>query len=118
MKKLITKIRHKLIRWLGGEIPTLKPMPPLVFSEHLPLTVIEFRECIPAEEYEDMKYMLRNGKRQEIERILAQTVGKEIVDKCGVKQCFNNDTNMFVFKVAVEVTERSLKGDDENGQEA
>lgn len=108
MKKLITKIRHKLIRALGGEIP-VPIKKPLIITETVPLSVIEARTYVPAEKYKAMGMILPNGERQAIESKLAETIGKDIVEKCGIKQGYNRDTDMYVFRVAVEVTGRSIK---------
>ena len=65
MKKLITKIRHKLIRALGGEIP-VPIKKPLIITETVPLSVIEARTYVPAEKYKAMEMILPNGERQAI----------------------------------------------------
>lgn len=111
MKKLITKIRHKLIRALGGEIPVPLKKPPLVFSETVPLSVIEARQYVPAEEFlrvppEDIE--------QDTERRLAVKIGEEIIKACGVKKGYNDEYKTYCFRVAVEVTSRSFKREGEN----
>lgn len=105
MKKLITKIRHKLIRWLGGEIP-VPIKKPLVITETVPLSVIEARQYVPAKQY------LRLPP-ENIERLLALKIGEKIVKACGVKKGYDAQTDIYCFRVAVEVTGRSLKKEDD-----
>ena len=105
MKKLITKIRHKLIRALGGEIPVLTK-PPLVIEETISLSVIEARQYVPAEEF--LRFTPEDIE-QDIEKRLAVKIGEEIIKACGVKQGYNDEYNAYCFRVAVEVTGRSFK---------
>lgn len=111
MKKLITKIRHKLIRWLGGEIlvPQTKP---LIISETVPLSVIEARQYIPAERYKNIPLTAENID-QNIEMYLENKIGEEIVKACGVKKGYDAPTDTYCFRVAVEVTGRSFKREGE-----
>lgn len=108
MKKLITKIKHKLIHWLGGEIPvTIKK--PLIISKTVPLSVIKAAQRIPAKYHHQLVMVTpNNALNREIENALAMTIGKEIIKHCGFYKSFDNTTNEHVFEVIVEITERSL----------
>lgn len=100
MKKLITKLRHKLIRALGGEIPVPIKQPPLIITETVPLTVIKAEQKIPAHRSISMR--------------LENKIGEEIVKACGVQKHYNAVEDIYTFSVAVEVTERSFKKEGEN----
>ena len=110
MKKLITKIRHKLIRALGGEIP-VPIKKPLVIRETVPLSVIEARQYIPVEQYTRLE---PEAVKKDMERLLAVHIGERIVESCGVKRGYDPETDLYCFRVAVEVTGRSFKKEDEN----
>ena len=109
MKKLITKIRHKLIRALGGEIP-VPSKPPLIIKETVPLSVIEARQYIPAVQYLRLS---PEAVKRDIERLLSVKIGEEIVKACGVQKGYDAPTDIYCFRVAVEVTGRSFKREGE-----
>lgn len=105
MKKLFTKIRHKLIRALGGEIP-VPIKKPLVIRETVPLTIIKAVHKIPTDR--TMPLTDENLHRS-IAMHLENEIGKEIVKACGVQKNYNAVEGIYTFSVTVEVTERSLR---------
>ena len=110
MKKLLRKIRHKLIRALGGEIP-VPIKKPFVITETVPLSVIEARQYIPAEQYLRLP---PEAVKRDMERLLSVKIGEEIVKACGVQKGYDAPTDIYCFRVAVEVTGRSFKKEGEN----
>lgn len=85
--------------------------PPKIIKETVPLSVIEARQYVPAEQY---LHLSPEAVKRDMERLLSVKIGEEIVKACGVKKGYNQENNLYVFRVAVEVTERSLRERDEN----
>lgn len=85
--------------------------PPKIIKETVPLSVIEARQYVPAEQYLRLP---PDAVKRDMERLLSVKIGEKIVESCGVRKDYLADTDTYCFRVAVEVTGRSFKKEDEN----
>lgn len=85
--------------------------PPKIITETVPLSVIEARQYVPAEQYLRLP---PEAVKRDMERLLSVKIGEEIVKACGVQKGYDATTDTYCFRVAVEVTGRSFKREGEN----
>lgn len=89
-----------------NQLKELRNKPPKIIKETVPLSVIDARQYVPAEQY------LRTPTdyiEKSIEQLLEVQIGEKIVEACGVRKCYDAQTDTYCFRVAVEVTGRSFK---------